>query len=150
MWKEAIKSELDSLTMNQTWELVDLPKGSKPIKCKWIFKRKTRQRWVNRNIQGKISSGRVYSKAMYWLLKTTIRALIALATIYNLLIHQMDVKTVFLNGDLEEEIYMTQPEWFKFPSQENKVCKLKKSLYGLKQAPKQGNENFNDTLINNG
>ena len=49
----------------------------------------------------------------------------------------MDVKTAFLNGDLEEEIYMVQPEGYIAPGQENKVCKLKKSLYGLKQAPKQ-------------
>ncbi|KAL0545984.1 hypothetical protein IC582_015888 [Cucumis melo] len=80
---------------------------------------------------------------------TTIRALIALAVIHSLLIHQMDVKTTFLNGNLEEEIYMTQPEGFKIPGQENKVCKLRKSLYGLEQAPKQWYENFNNTLINN-
>ena len=66
-----------------------------------------------------------------------IRILIALTTIHNLAIHQMDVKMAFLNGDLEEEIYMEQPEGHVFRSQENKVCKLKKSLYGLKQAPKQ-------------
>ena len=62
----------------------------------------------------------------------------------------MDVKTTFLNNDLEEEIYMTQLEGFKISGQENKVCKLKKSLYGLKQAPKQSYEKFNNTLINNG
>ncbi|KAL0546106.1 hypothetical protein IC582_016011 [Cucumis melo] len=62
----------------------------------------------------------------------------------------MDVKTAFLNGDLEEEIYMTQPEGFKISGQENKMCKLKKSLYGLKQAPKQWYEKFNNMLINNG
>ncbi|GAA0168207.1 transmembrane signal receptor [Lithospermum erythrorhizon] len=67
----------------------------------------------------------------------TIRALIALAAIHNLVVHQMDVKTTFLNGDLEEEIYMSQPEGFVIQGQENKVCKLKKSLYGLKEAPKQ-------------
>ncbi|KAL4032286.1 hypothetical protein IC575_005356 [Cucumis melo] len=62
----------------------------------------------------------------------------------------MDVKTVFLNGDLEEEIYMTQSKGFKIHGQENKVCKLRKSLYGLKQAPKQWYEKFNNTLINSG
>ena len=81
---------------------------------------------------------------------TTIRALIALAAIHSLLIHQMVIKTAFLNGDLEEETYMTQPEGFKILGQENKVCKLKKSLYGLKQAPKQWYAKFNNTLINNG
>ena len=68
---------------------------------------------------------------------TTIRTLVALAAIYNLVVHQIDVKTTLLNGDLEEEIYMKQPEGFVFLGQESKVCKLRKSLYGLKQAPKQ-------------
>ena len=67
---------------------------------------------------------------------TSIRMLIAIAAINNLEIHQMDVKTAFLNGDLEEEIYMEQPEGFVAPGKEKKVCKLVKSLYGLKQAPK--------------
>ena len=57
----------------------------------------------------------------------------------------MDVKTTFLNGDLEEEIYMTQPEGCEVPGQENKVCRLKKSLYGLKQAPKQWYEKFDSS-----
>ena len=56
----------------------------------------------------------------------TIRALIVLAAIYDLIVHQMDVKIAFLNGDLEEEIYMTQPEGCEVPGQENKVCRLKK------------------------
>ena len=68
---------------------------------------------------------------------SSTRILIALASIHNLCIHQMDVKTAFLNGDLDEEIYMVQPEGCSVSSQENKVCKLVKSLYGLKQAPKQ-------------
>ena len=62
--------------------------------------------------------------------------LIALASIHKLVIHLMNVKTAFFNGDLKEEIYMTQPERRVILGQENKVCKLLKSLYGLKQAPK--------------
>ena len=68
---------------------------------------------------------------------TSIRILIALAAMHDLKIHQMDVKTAFLNGKLEEEIYMEQPEGFIVPGKEKKVCRLVKSLYGLKQAPKQ-------------
>ena len=68
---------------------------------------------------------------------TSIRLLIALAAVYDLQIHQIDVKTAFLNGELEEKIYMEQPKRFIVPGQENKVCRLVKSLYGLKQAPKQ-------------
>ena len=67
---------------------------------------------------------------------SSIRILIALAFIHRLFIHQMDVKTTFLNGDLEEEIYMLQPEGCITHRQVNKVCKLNKSLYDLKQAPK--------------
>ena len=67
---------------------------------------------------------------------SSIRILIALASIHELFIYKMDVKTTFLNGDLEEGIYMLQLEGCIAPGQENKVCKLNKSLYGLKQAPK--------------
>jgi len=58
--------------------------------------------------------------------------LIAIVALHNLEIHQMDVTTAFLNGDLEEEVYMEQPEGFVVKGHENKVCKLIKSLYGLK------------------
>ena len=81
---------------------------------------------------------------------TTVRVLIALASAFSLEIHQMDVKTAFLNGDLEEEIYMEQPEGFVVPGQEHKVCKLIKSLYGLKQAPKQWHAKFDSTIISFG
>jgi hypothetical protein len=76
--------------------------------------------------------------------------LIAIAAIYNLMIHQMDVKTAFLNGDLEEEIYMDQPEGFVLPGNGHKVCKLLKSLYGLKQAPRQWHIKFDQCLLSNG
>jgi hypothetical protein len=78
---------------------------------------------------------------------TTIHMLVALAACHVLLIHQMDVKTAFLNGELNEEIYMNQPDGFVALEQENKVCRLRKSLYGLKQAPKQWHEKFNRTFI---
>jgi len=67
---------------------------------------------------------------------TTIRVLLPLAASHGLLVHQMDIKTAFLNGELEEEIYMDQPDGFVANGQEGKVCKLLKSLYGLKQVPK--------------
>jgi hypothetical protein len=77
---------------------------------------------------------------------TTIRVLLSLAGSHGLIIHQMDVKTAFLNGELEEEIYMDQPDRFITNGQEGMVCKLLKSLYGLKQAPKQWHEKFDRTL----
>ncbi|GJT12254.1 zinc finger, CCHC-type containing protein [Tanacetum coccineum] len=81
---------------------------------------------------------------------STIRLLIAMASIHNLIIHQIDVKTAFLNGELEEEVYMNQPQGFIMPGNENKVCKLIKSLYGLKQAPKQWHQKFDEVVFSNG
>ena len=78
---------------------------------------------------------------------TTIRVLLSLAASHGLLVHQMDVKTAFLNGELDEEIYMEQPDGFVLDGQEGKVYKLLNSLYGLKQAPKQWHEKFERTLI---
>ena len=69
---------------------------------------------------------------------------------YKLEIHQMDVKTAFLNGDLEEEIYLEQPEGFIVSGQEQKVCRLIKSLYGLKQTPKQWHAKFDEVMLSNG
>ena len=76
--------------------------------------------------------------------------LVALAAVYGLEIHQMDVKTAFLNEELEEEIYIEQPEDFVVPGKERKVCNLVKSLYGLKQAPKQWHTKFDQTMLANG
>ena len=81
---------------------------------------------------------------------TTIRVLIILAASHGFLIHQMNVKTAFLNGELEKEIYMDQPDGFVTKGQEGKVCKLLKSLYGLKQAPKQWHEKFDKILTSAG
>nr|GEX97265.1 zinc finger, CCHC-type [Tanacetum cinerariifolium] len=81
---------------------------------------------------------------------TTIRLFLALAAIHNLVIHQMDVKTTFLNGDFDEEVYMKQPKGLIKPGNEHKVCKLVKSLYGLKQAPKQWHQKFDEVVLSIG
>ncbi|GJS27565.1 reverse transcriptase domain-containing protein [Tanacetum coccineum] len=81
---------------------------------------------------------------------TSIRTPIVIVVIHNLIIHQMDVKIAFLNGELDEEIYMQQPKGFVVKGQEHKVCKLVKSLYGLKKAPKQWHKVFDNTLLSNG
>ena len=80
----------------------------------------------------------------------SIRILFAIASIYKLVLHQIDVKTVFLNGDLEEEIYMEQPEGYVVLGQEHKVCKLVKPLYGLKQTPKQWHGKFDNVMLTHG
>ena len=157
-WKEAVNSEIESILQNHAWELVDLPKGSKPLGYKWIFKKKLKAdgsidkykaRLVIKGFRQKqdLDYFDTYSQVTRI---TSIRMLIAIASILNLEIHQMDVKTAFLNGELEEEIYMQQPEGFLSPGNENKVCKLGKSLYGLKQAPKQWHEKFDETTLSNG
>ena len=81
---------------------------------------------------------------------SSIRMLIAIAAIHNLVIHQMDVKIAFLNGDFDEEIYMEQLEGFIVPGQEKKACWLVKSLYGLKKTPKQCHEKFDSVMMTNG
>ncbi|CAM8996369.1 unnamed protein product [Rhodiola kirilowii] len=134
---------MDSIVGNNTWILVDLPPGHKPLGNKWIFRKKmkvddTIDKFKARLvIQGFRQKYRMDYFDTYAARISTIRLLIALASIRKLLVHQMDVKTTFLNGDLEEEIYMKQPEGFVIMGQEHKVCKLVKSLYGIKQAPMQ-------------
>ncbi|GJV60557.1 zinc finger, CCHC-type containing protein [Tanacetum coccineum] len=157
-WKEAVQRRIDSIMHNDTWELTDLPLGCKALGCKWILKRKMK---VDRSIdkykarliiQGfrqkeEIDFFDTYAQVARI---STIRLLLALAAIHDLVIHQMDVKTAFLNGDLDEEIYMKQPKGFVMLGHESKVCKLKKSLYGLKQAPKQWHQKFDDVVLSTG
>ncbi|GJV42668.1 zinc finger, CCHC-type containing protein [Tanacetum coccineum] len=157
-WKEAIQSEIDSIMHNNTWELTDLPSGCKALGCKWILKRKMK-------VDGSIDKYKARLVIQGFRQKegidffdtyapiariSTIRLLLALTAIHDLVIHQMDVKTAFLNGDLDVEIYMKQPEGFVMPGHESKVCKLKKSLYGLKQAPKQWQQKFEYVVLSNG
>nr|GEY28310.1 hypothetical protein [Tanacetum cinerariifolium] len=112
-WKEAIDDEIGSIMENNTWVLSDLPPGCKPLG----FRQKEGIDYFD-----------TYAPVARI---TTIRLLLALAAIHNLAIHQMDVKIAFLNGDLDEEVYMKQPEGFVMQGNEHKVCKLVKSLYGL-------------------
>jgi len=157
-WKEAIKSEIDSILQNHTWELVDLPPGCKPLEYKWIFKKKMKPNGTIDKYKARLvikgfrqRKGLDYFDTYSPVTRiTSIRLVLAIAAIRNLEVHQMDVKTAFLNGDLDEEIYMEQPEGFVAPGQEKKVCKLVKSLYGLKQAPKQWHKKFDDVMIDSG
>lgn len=157
-WKEAVNVEFDSIMANHTFELVDLPRGCKVIRCKWILKKKLKADGTLDKFKARLvaqgnsqKQGVDYFDTYAPVTKiASIRILFALASIHKLVVHQMDVKTAFLNGDLHEEIYMMQPEGFIVPGQEHKVCKLIKSLYGLKQAPKQWFEKFSSTLHENG
>ena len=120
LWKEAIKSEIDSILHNHTWELVDLPLGCRPLSSKWVFKRKRKvdgsfdkckSRLVIKDY--KQTEGLDYFDKYYLGTRVnSIRMVLAIAALRNLEVRQMDVKTTFLNGDLDEEIYMEQPEGF--------------------------------------
>ncbi|GMP88042.1 hypothetical protein CsSME_00040173 [Camellia sinensis var. sinensis] len=153
--KEAIKSEINSILQNHTWELVDLSPGSKALGSKWIFRKKMKidgsidKYKVRLVIKGyRQREGLDYFDTYSSVTKiTSIRMVIAIVALRGLEIHQMDVKTAFLNGDLDEEIYTEQLERFSAPGQNKKVCKLVKSLYGLKQAPRQWYEKFGNVML---
>ncbi|GJS08040.1 zinc finger, CCHC-type containing protein [Tanacetum coccineum] len=128
-WKETIDNEIGSIMENNSWVLSDLPLGYKPLGCKWIFKRKIKVDGTINKFKARLVIQGFRQKE--WIdyfdtyapvaRITTIRLLLALAAIHNLVIHQMDVKTSFLNGDLEEEVYMKQPEGFIMPCSEHKT-----------------------------
>ncbi|KAK8957861.1 hypothetical protein KSP39_PZI000571 [Platanthera zijinensis] len=153
-WLEAMESEMQSMYDNKVWTLVDHHEGVKPIENKWIFKRKIdmdgnltiyKARLVAkgfRQIQG-VDYEETFSPVVMF---KSIRILLAIAAYYDYEIWQMDVKTAFLNGDLEEDVYMTQPECFIDPKNANKICKLQRSIYGLKQASRSWNKRFDNEI----
>ena len=120
---------MESLISNRTWKFVDLPPGCKTIGCKWVLRKKLKPDGSIDKFKAKLVAKSFKQKAYLDFFDTffpvtritSTRLLIAIAAIFYLKIHQMGVKTVFLNGDLEEEIYMDQPEGFVEPGQESKV-----------------------------
>ncbi|KAF3618126.1 putative UDP-glucose flavonoid 3-O-glucosyltransferase 6-like [Capsicum annuum] len=128
-WKEAADSDIDSILRNYMWELVDLPPGNKPLGSKWIFQRKMKAdgtidkykaRLVVKGFKHK--EGLDYFDTYSPVTRiTSIQMLIALVAVYDLEIHQIDMKTAFLNGELEEEIYIEQPKDFVVLGKENKA-----------------------------
>ncbi|CAM8920420.1 unnamed protein product [Rhodiola kirilowii] len=126
---------------NNTWILVDLPPGYKPLGNKWIFRKKMKVDGIINKFKARLVVQGVRQKYGTDYFDTyapvarisTIRLLVALASIHKLLVHQMDVKTAILSDDLEKEVYMKQAEGFIMSRQEHKVCKLIKSLYGLRK-----------------
>ncbi|KAM2871516.1 hypothetical protein FF1_019150 [Malus domestica] len=153
-WQEAMKSEMDSMYQNQVWTLVDPPEGIVPVGNKWVFKRKIgvdgnvetyKARLVAKGYRQREGIDYEETFSPVAMIKS-IRILLAIAAYHDYEIWQMDVKTAFLNGYLEEELYMTQPEGFVSKSEKPKVCKLQRSIYGLKQASRSWNIRF-DTEI---
>ena len=133
----AIKSEIDSILHNHTRELVDLPLGCKPLSFKWVFKRKRKgDESIDKYKARLVIEGYKQTEVLDYFDTyspvtriNSIRMVLAIAALRNLEIHQMNAKTTFLNGELDEEIYIEQLEGFSTPRQEKKVCKLVKSLY---------------------
>ena len=155
-WKKAMDEEMQSLVKNHTWKLARLPKGKKAISCKWVYAQKEgfpskndvryKARLVAKGYAQK--EGIDYNEVFSPVVKhSSIRILLALVAQFDMELVQMDVKTAFLHGDLEEEIYITQPDGFKVAGKENWVCKLNKSLYGLKQSPRQWYKRFDQFMI---
>lgn len=147
-WKAAIQEEMDSLLKNKTWKLMKLPEGRKTVYNKWVFKVKHRvdgapdrykARLVARGFSQKY--GIDYSETYSPVAKLdTLRTVLAFANQKGMVVHQMDVKTAFLNGSLSEELYMDQAEGFEHGK--GLVCRLEKSIYGLKQASRAWNDRF--------
>ena len=135
-----MKEEINSIEHNRVWDLVELPKGCKRVGCKWVFKTKrdfhgNLERYKARLVAKRFTQkdGIDYKETFSPILrKDSFRIIMALVAHYDLELHQMDVKTVFLNGDLEENVYMDQPMGFSVEGKEHMVCKLKKSIYSLK------------------
>ena len=157
-WNGAMKEEMTSLKKNHTWEVVDQPPGQKLVSCKWLYKIKEgiegvqkpryKARLVARGFTQRagIDYNEVFSPVVR---HTSIRVILSLTACEDYELEQLDVKTAFLHGNLEETIYMRQPPGFE-EGTGNKVCLLKKSLYGLKQSPRQWYKRFDVYMVSNG
>ena len=144
MWMTTMQEEIEALHKNHTWELVILPTGQKAIGNKCVYKIKQdsndqveryRARLVVKGYTQKegVDFHDIFSPMVRL---TTIRVVIAMCVVFDLHLEQLNVKTAFLHGKHEEEIYILQPEGFEEQGKENLVCRLTKSLYGLKQTPR--------------
>ncbi|KAK1417487.1 hypothetical protein QVD17_26616 [Tagetes erecta] len=156
-WEHAMKDEMNSLMKNNTWELIKLPPGKRVLQNKWTYRikedhkgcKRYKARLVAKGFQQK--KGVDYNEIFSPVVKmTTIRLILSIVAAEGLHLEQLDVKTAFLHGNLDEEIYMAQPEGFQVAGKENLVCKLKRSLYGLKQAPRQWYLKFDDFMVRTG
>ena len=149
-WEAAIKDEYNSLILNKTWSISELPNGRTAIKSRWVFKIKPGVRGSNPRYKARLvakgfsqRSGIDYGETFSPVVKyDTLRIILSFVAAKNLEMSQLDIKTAFLYGELDEEIYLQQPEGFVIPGQEASVCRLHKCLYGLKQASRVWNATF--------
>ena len=152
-WQHAMAEEIAALERTSTWDLVPKPPHVTPITCKWVYKVKTRSdgslerykaRLVARGFEQEygIDYEETFAPVAHM---TTVRTLLAVASVRQWSISQLDVKNAFLNGELREEVYMQPPPGYSVPA--GMVCRLRRSLYGLKQAPRTWFERFSSVLI---
>ena len=145
---------MQSMKDNDVWDLVELPKGSKPVGCKWVFKTKRDSKGnIERYKARLVAKGFTQKKGIDYnetfspvSTKDSFRIFMALVAHYDLELHQMDVKTAFLNGNIGETIYMVQPENFVIGDPKTMVCRLKKSIYGLRQASREWYHKFHHVI----
>lgn len=153
-WNDGMKAEMSALEENKTWDYVnsDSVGENKVIECKWVFKKKEnnsgvvtrfKARLVVKGYQQKeMSISDIYSPVAKL---PSIRIFLALCNNFDMKIHQLDVCSAFLYGDIKEDVYICLPKGFD--GKEGSICKLRKSLYGLKNSPKNWNDKFYELMI---
>ncbi|XP_024316275.1 uncharacterized protein LOC100822297 isoform X1 [Brachypodium distachyon] len=157
-WKHAMEEELKSILENDTWNMVDLPAGQKPIGLKWVFKlKKDPSGKIVKHKARLVAKGYVQRKGVDYdevfapvARLETVRMLAARAAQEGWEMHHMDVKSAFLNGELLEDVFVQQPPRYETKGEEHRVLKLNKALYGLKQAPRAWNAKLDASLMNLG
>jgi hypothetical protein len=142
VWRDAMMEEYNSIMKNDVWEVVPRPEGKSVVTSRWLYKlkhagdgsiEKYKARFVARGFSQ--VEGVDYDETFALVARyTSIRAVISIAAEMGWKIHQMDVKTAFMNGLIQEEVYIEQPLGFEVHERVSHVCRLKKALYGLKQA----------------
>lgn len=156
-WRAGMKEELEAFHENDAWEVVDRPPKSTIVQCKWVFKKKYdsvnnvryRARLVAKGFSQKagVDFHETFSPVLRY---STLRLLFSIAAKFSLDIRHLDVTTAFLNGFLNETVYMQKPVTYKGNSDDNEVLKLKRAIYGLKQSSRAWYQRINDYLINLG
>ncbi|GJY62177.1 putative ribonuclease H-like domain-containing protein [Tanacetum coccineum] len=157
-WIEAMQEELLQFKLQEVWTLVELPNGKRAIGTKWVFRNKKDERGiVIRNKARLVAQGYTQEEGIDYdevfapvARIEAIRLFLAYASFKDFVVYQMDVKSAFLYGKIEEEVYVCQPPGFEDPDFPDRVYKVEKALYGLHQAPRAWYETLSTYLLDNG